>query len=231
MFGERLINSCETCLVGWKNFKNLKPEEIRMIDDNRYEATFKPGEIIIKQGSPATSAVFLASGIAKAYIEGSSGKSFILGIIQPAQLLLGPGAHLTRSHSFSVSALTYVQACFVSLEILNSLASENPVFAMGMLEDMSHKAHTAHNRLVSLTQKKMPGRLAEALLLFSDEIFNSDEFDIMMSRQELGEMTNMAKESVVRLLKEFEISGIIETNCAKIKILDKEKLRFFSEKS
>ncbi|MFN8240860.1 MAG: Crp/Fnr family transcriptional regulator [Bacteroidales bacterium] len=230
MFSERLIHSCANCIVAWKNFSNLTPEEIRLVDENRYEATFKPGEIIFKQGSPATSAVFLASGIAKIYMEGTDGKNFILGFGLPKNILIGPGAHVSNRHSYSVSALSVVQACFLSFEILQKLMKQNPAFALGMLEDVSSKSITAHNKLLSLAHKKMPGRIAEALLFFSDSVFVSDVFDMLLSRQELGEMTNMAKESVVRILKELEGSGIIRTSCSKIEILDRERLVRISEK-
>ena len=86
-----LVNNCETCTHGWKNFQNLTKEELTLINENRYEATFKPGETIIKQGSPASNALFMASGMAKAYIEGQNGKNFILSIALPGRLILGPG--------------------------------------------------------------------------------------------------------------------------------------------
>ena len=230
MLNERLISNCENCKVVWKNFKNLSREELKLVNDNRYEATFKPGEIIIKQGSPATSAVFLASGIAKVYIEGLDRKNFILGIVMPSRLILGPGVHISTRHSYTVSALTRVQACFVSFTLINQLINQNPKFALGMLEDLSAKAYAVHNKLISLTQKKMSGRIAEALLFFSDEVFKADEFEIILSRQEIGEMTNMAKESVVRILKELEGYGVIRSGYSKIEILDKEKLRLISER-
>jgi CRP-like cAMP-binding protein len=230
MFSERLINSCENCMVSWKNFKNLSKNELRLINENRYEATFKPGEIILKQGSPASNAVFLATGIAKVYIEGLDGKNFILGIALPSRLIIGPGVHVFARHSYSVSALTVVQACFISFDIINQLIRQNVEFAYGMIEDLSVKSYAVHNKLVSLTQKKMPGRIAEALLFFANEIYKTNAFDIILSRQELGEMTNMAKESVVRILKELETSGVIKTDCSKIQIIDKEKLRLISER-
>lgn len=230
MFSERLVNSCENCVVSWKNFKNLSKNEIRLLNDNRYEATFKPGEIILKQGSPASSAVFLASGMAKIYIEGLDGKNFILGIALPKQLIVGPGVHIHARHSYSVSALTVVQACFISMEIINQLVRQNAAFASGMIEDLSVKSMIVHNKLVSLAQKKMPGRLAEAILFFSDEVYKADVFDMILSRQELGELTNMAKESVVRILKELESSGVVKSDCSKIKILDREKLKVISER-
>jgi CRP-like cAMP-binding protein len=230
MLSEKLVNSCENCMVAWKNFKNLSKSEIRLLDENRYEATFKPGEIILKQGSPASNAVFLASGMAKVYIEGFDNKNFILNIALPTQLIIGPGVHVHARHSYSVSALTVVQACFISFEIINLLIRQNVEFANGMIEDLSIKSIEGHNKLISLTQKKMPGRLAEAILFFSEEVYKTDVFDIILSRQEIGEMTNMAKESVVRILKELENSGVIRSDCSKIQILDKEKLKVISER-
>jgi CRP/FNR family transcriptional regulator len=81
-----------------------------------------------------------------------------------------------------------------------------------------------------LHERLAHGRLAEALLYFADNIFRSDEYEMVLSRQELGEMTNMAKESVVRILKEFSDSGIIEYNSSSIKIIDKQKLNLILKK-
>jgi CRP/FNR family transcriptional regulator, polysaccharide utilization system transcription regulator len=230
MGSEKLVNSCENCIVSWKNFKNLSKSEVRLLDENRYEATFKPGEIIFKQGSPASNAVFLSSGMAKIYIEGPDSRNFILGIALPSQIIIGPGVHIHSRHSYTVSALNMVHTCFISIEIINQLIRQNAEFAAGMIEDLSVKSLAVHNKLVSLAQKKMPGRLAEAILFFADEVYKSDVFDIILSRRELGDMTNMAKESVVRILKELEISGVLKSDSTKIHILDKEKLRMISEK-
>ncbi|MBP1674833.1 MAG: hypothetical protein H6Q24_971, partial [Bacteroidetes bacterium] len=213
-----------------KNFQCLTPSELQLVNENRYEANFKPGEIIIKQGTPASNALFLASGMAKIYIEGIAGRNFIMSIVLPGRLIMGPGAYVNLRHTYSVAAITAVQACFVSFDIFKYLVRANGDFAEGLLEDISSKSLRSHLRMVSLTQKKMQGRVAEVLLYFSDEIFKSDEFEMILSRQELGEMTNMVKESVIRILKEMELSGVISISSSVIKILDKEKLMEISEK-
>jgi CRP/FNR family transcriptional regulator len=203
---------------------------LQLINENRYEATFKPGEIIIKQGTPATSVLFLASGMAKNYIEGLRGRNFIMGILLPGQLIMGPGAYVDSRYTCSVAAITALRACFISFDIFRHLVKVNGAFAESLLEDMSSKSLRSHIRMVNLAQKKMSGRLAEIMLYFSDEIFKADEFEMVLSRQELGEMTNMVKESVVRILREMEVSGVISTSSSIIKILDKEKLMEISEK-
>ncbi len=225
-----LINSCETCTHRWKNFQHLTKEELNLVNENRYEATFKPGETIMKQGSPTSNALFMASGMAKTYIEGLNGKNFILSIALPGRLIMGPGAYVDSRHTYSVAAITAVQACFINFEIFRQLVRINGAFAESLIEDISAKSQLTLKRMVSLSQKKMHGRLADTLLYFSDVVFKNAEYEMILSRQELGEMTNMAKECVVRILKELEDSGVIYSDSSKIKILDREKLIRISEK-
>ena len=219
-----LISSCETCTRRWNNFQHLTKEELNLVNENRYEATFKPGEIILKQGSPASNALFIATGMAKTYIEGLNGKNFIISIALPGRLILGPGAYVDSRHTYTVAAITTVQAWFINFEVFKQIVRINGAFAEGLLEDISAKSQGSLTRMVNLSQKKMHGRLADALLYFSDVVFKNDEYEMILSRQELGEMTNMAKECVVRILKELEDSGVIYSDSSKIKIIDREKL-------
>jgi CRP-like cAMP-binding protein len=230
MSGVNLINSCETCTRRWKNFKHLTKDQLQLVNENRYEATFKPGEIMLKQGSPTSNALFIANGMAKTYIEGNNGKNFIMSIALPGRLIMGPGAYVNSRHTYSVAAISIVRACFISFDIFKQLVRINGAFAESLLEDISAKSLRSHIRMVNLAQKRMSGRLADALIYFSDEVFKDDEYEMILSRQELGEMTNMAKECVVRILKELEDSGVIYSDSSKIKILDKEKLIQISEK-
>lgn len=225
-----LSDNCQHCTGNWKNFQHLTKNELQLVNENRYEASFKSGEIMVKQGLPASHALFIASGLAKVYIESPKGRNYMLGIAQAGELIMSPGAYINSRHTYTVAALTQARACFVSIGILKQVVKANGNFAEGMLNDFSVKFNDAHTRMVSQAQKRMSGRLAEILLYFSDEVFHNDEYDMLLSRQELGEMATMAKECVVRILKEFEDMGIIYSNSAKIKILDRGKLLMISEK-
>jgi len=217
--------SCSNCPNRWSNFNNLTPEELDIVCKNRYEAKYKPGETIFKTGSPTSSAIFLVSGLGKVYLEGIDGKNLIIGLAQPAMMIAGPGTFIDTRHHFTFTALTDVVACFIDLSILKGFIHTNTKFAEGWLIDISKKALESHYRLLNLTQKKMPGRLAEALVYFSDKLYKNSEFDLPLSRQELGDFTNMAKESVIRILKEFEDDHIIEMQNQRIRIMDKDKLK------
>lgn len=217
--------ACRTCIFRWKNFDNLNDEELELVEQNRTETNFKAGEIIFKQGSPTTSAIFISKGFGKIYIEGHDGKNLIIAIVKPGRLIAGPGAYVDGRHHYSFVALTDIHACFVNINTIKELVHKNSQFAEGYLMDVSLKSLYNFNKLISLTQKKMHGRLAEALLFLSNEIYQAHKFDCMLSRQELGEFSGMTKESVVRLLKELSDDGIIKTNNSYIEILDENRLK------
>jgi CRP/FNR family transcriptional regulator len=74
----------------------------------------------------------------------------------------------------------------------------------------------------------MHGRLADVLIYLSEKIYNSRIFDLTITRQEIGEMSNMTKESATRILKEFEQARIIRLETKHIELTDYEKLQQLS---
>jgi len=223
------ICNCAECEEGWVNFKILNKQELALLEDNRYEADFRSGEMIIKQSSPASNAVFLRSGMAKIYMEGQGSKNLIISIAKPGMMIVGPGIYTDSRHSFSVSSINGAKVCFISIEVIKSLFMRNKQFAEGVIREMSTAAHFYLNRLLSMTQKKMPGRVAEVLLYLANDVFKSDQFSPLLTRQELADMAGMAKESIVRILKDFSDEGIICSECPDIIIYKKDKLQMISD--
>ncbi len=228
MVKENICN-CIDCEEGWAGFKVLSGEELELLEQNRYEADFRQGEMITKQSSPASNAVFLRSGMAKIYLEGQGQKNLIISIARPGMMIMGPGVYTDLRHSFSVSSINEAKACFISVDIIKKLFSTNKLFAEGVIKEMSRMSHFYLDRLLSMTQKKMPGRVAEVLLYLADKVFCSDEFTPLLTRQELADMAGMAKESIVRILRDFSDEGIICSDCPDIKIIKKDKLKMISD--
>ena len=222
------VSTCTECTHGWANFQTLSQDELFRVNSNRFEAKFKAGETIFKQGSPCSNIIFLKTGIAKAFLEGFDGKRVILNFVKPGRIIMGPGLYVDNRHNYTLSALTDLTACFVDANIIKEMVKTNPQFAEGYIRHISSKALNNHNRLFYLTQKKMHGRLAEGLLFFANELFKNDKFDCIMTRQEIGEFTNMSKESVVRILNKFHTEKIINVDHTHIEILDKKRLEQIS---
>jgi len=156
-------------------------------------------------------------------------RNFLLSIAAPGEMLIGPGIYTDSRHIFSITALNDVRACFIETRFIKEMVKKNADFAEALLTDVSYKAQSNIYKLLSMTQKKMPGRVAEILLYLADKVFKSDRFTMILTRKELAEMSGMAKESVVRILKDFAEEGIINTACPQFEILKKDKLIMICE--
>jgi CRP/FNR family transcriptional regulator len=209
-------------------FQILSDKEIEIINQDRYSVRYKPGETILKQGTSATHVLSLIDGIIKLYIEGVGEKNLLLGLQNPFALIGGPGIHTDRKIHYSVVALTEVSVCFISIEQFNKVMQLNCKFSNQLIHHISIQAVNMFDKVISLTQKQMHGRMADGLLYLSREFYKEDSFTLHLSRQDIADLTAMSKDSAIRILKDFERDGVIRLSSSKLEILDMDQLHDIS---
>jgi CRP/FNR family transcriptional regulator len=205
--------------------KNLDKKESEIINSKRYEVKFRAGENILKQGTTSTHIVVLTTGSAKAYIEGFNGRNLILQIFKTWQIFGSPGLYVDNRYHYSVTALEDSTACFIDAGSIKEVFRLDPNFAESFFNLCSSSTLVTFERFTSLTQKQMHGRIADVLLYLSREIYHSNEFELLLSRQDLADFSGMSKDSAIRIIKELENEGIIRAATKKISILQPETLQ------
>lgn len=220
--------SCEICNDRSPLFSLLSKEELLNVNSGRFEVQFEAGETIIKQGTSANYLMVLTYGIGKLFLEGIDRKHLILDLILPWKIFGGLGLLNEMRYQYSVTALTDTTACFIASENIRQVIRSNPDFAEAILKHCNRSGAANFDRLISLTQKQMPGRLADTLLYLTNDIFSNTTFTLPITRLELGEMSNMTKESITRILKEFESEGILNLNGKSVEILKLDSLKEIS---
>ena len=221
---------CKDCIHKAPYFECLSASELDIINKDRYSVRYREGEMILKQGTSATHVLSLVGGIIKIYIEGIGDRNLLLDLLEPWSLIGGPGVHIDNKIHYSVAAMTDVTVCFIDANHFRKIVEKNSTFASQMINHMSHKAVNMFEKLVSLTQKQMPGRMADGLLYLSKGFYRSDTFSMHLSRQDLADLTAMSKDSAIRILKEFERDGVISINGRELRILDMRQLMEISQK-
>ncbi len=215
---------CNSCSHMLSLFKFLTDEELKFIDESRYEVTFNKGETIFKQGGPMTHIACLTEGMAKVYLEGAKNRNIILKVARPTELIGGPGFQVDNRHHFSVSAITSTRACFIDAQAFEHLLKQSSPFAMEFIRHLNSITIQLYNKLQTLTQKQMHGRMADTLLYLSRVVYSSDDFETTLSRQDLADMSAMTKESAIRIMKDLKDGGIIDCEANYFKILSERQL-------
>jgi CRP/FNR family transcriptional regulator len=220
---------CNDCNSKSPLFSLLNEKELALVNKERFEVTYKAGEMIFKQGTASTHILMLTSGLVKIYLEGYNGKNLILKIIKPHQMFGGRGVFYDNRNFYTATAIENATVCFVSVENFKLCIRSNPDFAEKFIEHLNRTSVYILGRFVDLTQKQMPGRVADALLYLANEIYESNPFKVTLSRQDLAEMTSLSKESFIRILKEFKEEGIIKMNGNFIEITKMDALKKISQ--
>ena len=223
-----LVNDCKDCNCKATIFRQLSDPELELMNTNRYEVTFKAGEIMFKQGTPSPHFLCLTTGLAKIYIEGY-GKNLILGLVKPVEYIFGPGIYVDSRHHFSASAVEDSTACLVDVNAYKQIVRGNPDFAEEFIKRVSLQAIFNFDQFISLTQKQMHGRIADALFYLSENIYCKNPFKMTISRQDLADISGMSKESAIRILKEFKEEGILNVEGSSFHIVNSKQLRQISE--
>ena len=222
-------NSCVVPTSAGNCFDLLTEDERKMVDDNMVEVFYKKGEIICKQGSFASKIIFLSDGLVKVYLEGSP-KNLVLAIT-PANNLVGLPSIYEGNNTFLYSVSSYIDswAKLIDINVFKQLLRQNAPFASKIIDILNENTAQAYARFFCLTRKQLHGRLADILMCLSDRIFKSLEYDLPLSRSDLGDLTGMSTESVIRIMKEFKDDRLIEVSGKNINILEPERVRKISE--
>lgn len=216
---------CTNCNKQASMFKLLTPEEMTYLNEHRHEVRFNPGETIFKEGGALTHIGCITSGLVKVYTEGINKRNLIYYILKSTSLIGGPGFMVDNRLHYSASALTNVTACFIEVDAFVKVISSNHQFTTEMFKMINRKSSIYMDKLVSLTQKQMPGRIADTLLYLSEEIYNATEFTVDISRQDIADLSAMSKESAIRIIKEFKDANYISCESNDIVIKDIEALK------
>ena len=223
--------NCEECPFKLSLFKHLKQEELAYLNENRYEVHFNTGETIFKQGGALTHIACLTRGLFKVYLEDSNKNNLMLRILKPAELIGGPGFLADSRHHFSVTALEKSTACFVDLKAFEEVLRKNSGFALQFIAYLNTIHINLYEKLISLTHKNMHGRVADTLVYLSKRIYESSNFETTLSRQDLADLSSIAKESFIRILKEFKDSGVIQFEGSFFQLKDLDALQVISQTS
>lgn len=225
---ENCLNPCLNCNFKSEAFNTLSDLEMQLINSKRVELNYRKGEVVAKQGAFVTHILFVKQGLVKIYKELSGKDNLILNFYPAGQLVGLPSIFNSDILQYSVAAIQDSVICAIDKSVIEALILENGNFAAEIIKNINVCTSFHFDKIFTLTQKQMNGRLAEALLFLSNKIFKSDSLTKSFSRKDLAEFTGMSVMSVVRGIKDFKASGVIDDNNGVIKILNKAKLEHIS---
>jgi len=222
-------NECKDCPFNSKATLTLKECSFEQLNANHAIVDFGKGDKIIQQGNLSTNVAFLRIGLAKVHITGPYHEQIVKLVKGPTYLGL-PTTFGDKINQYSVTAVSSdVEVCFIDVNIFRNLLKENEQFSYEIILELCRNELESFRRCANRTQKQSRGNMADVLLDLSDNIFLADTFILPLNQSEMGNMVDTSRESISRMLSEFDRDGIIKITGKQIEILDKNRLKLVSQ--
>jgi len=221
--------SCSCCQDKSCAVSVLNESQLGLLNNNCQESVVKRGEIILRSGALTSHIIYLKTGYVKEFIVGPNKKTQIIQIIKPHSYLGLHSLFGDKVNHYSYTALEDLKICYIDINVFKQLVRKNGDFAYELLVYVCKESLYNFFRFITQSQKKINGRFADVLLYLSEHIYNSNVFELPLSRQELAELIGVSRENTARVLTKFKDEKIISISGKKIEILKTELLQTISK--
>lgn len=192
----------------------------------------KKNEIVYRETEMPRETMCLISGKVKIFKVTYGGRISIIRTIKPIEFIGYRAAVCREKHNASGMTMEDSTVAVFPIGVIMELARTNVNVAMFFLRDVCEILGRLDERVVSLTQKHIRGRLSETLLLLMAKYGFSDDgctLNIQMSRDDLASLSNMSTSNAIRTLSSFATEQLISLTGKSIKILNPQGLESVSQ--
>lgn len=188
---------------------------------------FKRGDYIFRLGRPFHAIYAIRSGSVKTYVWMDDGRVQVTGF-HIAGELLGLNAINSKRYHCEAQVLETTSVCEIPFNQLEALVRGNSSIQYQILRIMSREMLQNQELILLLGKKNAEERLATYLIWLSRRLerrhLSPCEFNLSMSRGDIGNHLGIAEETVCRVLSRFEDEGLIELRRRYIRLKAPERL-------
>jgi len=222
------IVNCEDCpTLGDSIFCKLKHELLQEISGDKRGSQYKKGEIIFSEGFKPFGIHCVSKGKVKIYKLGSDGKDQIVRVANVGDIIGYRSLVTNESYTATAEALEETRTCFIHKDKFFKLIEDENEFALKVMKVLSKDLRLAESQSMSIAQRTVKERLANALLSKKGILEEKEGKELMsftISRKDLADLIGCAPETIIRMLSQLKKEGIIALNKREIEILDQNKL-------
>jgi len=180
----------------------------------------KAGEPVFNQGDTGEWVYWIKEGLVKVTRTTSAGREFITALFTSGEMFGLINLYFARPFPVSARAVTQTEIVAIRKDVLASFLGSHPGMAEFLIDLLSDRLVQSQMRATELACEKAEKRLTATLARLSAAMGNVIPF----TQRELGEMTGITTETVIRLVRVLREQGVVATGRGRIIITDPNKL-------
>ncbi len=225
-YGLPILDDCRSCPVRVKDgFCDLPEPSRDSWNGVRQNATHPRGAVLFVQGQAAAGMHLICTGQVKLRSTGPDGAAVIHGIFHSGDVLGAAETMLGSRYEATAETLTPSVVSYVKRDMLISLVRNDPEISLRLTSQLCAQLTAAlryaGNRGVSR------GALERVSRFLLDFCNGRPSVSLTLTREEIGEIVGLARETVTRSLSELANRNVIRVSGHLIAVLDPSALAEF----
>lgn len=221
-YGLPIVDSCSSCKLRQSNyFCSLSAPVLKAFDEIKHTTSYPKGAVIFTEGQTARGAYILCQGRAKVSITSAEGRTLILRIAEPGDVLGLHSCVTGNPHEVTVETLQPAQLAFVARTDMMTFMQQHGEACLRAAQHLSRSCQSAFEVLRSVgLSYSVPQKLARLLLHWAASVpagaNGVARLHQSLTHEEIAELIGSTRETVTRTLGEFRRKHAIEINGASL---------------
>ena len=231
-YGFELSENCQSCKFRRNGFFcQMSPSELKDFDAIKHVSAYPADAILFMEQQRSRGIYLLCEGQAKLSFTSSGGKTLVLRIAKPGEVLGLLSALSGNPYEVTAATLRLCQVAFVSSNDFQKFLRKRPAVFECVAKHLGWEYKAACEQLYAVgLGASVYERVAKFLLNWSTEEGapgNGNRFTLPLSHEEIAEHIGTTRESVTRALGEFRSRDLIESDSSTFAIANRAALREF----
>lgn len=220
---------CTACTFrGERPFCNMHDDAVAGMDAVKFTGIYPKGALLFVEGEQPRGVFILCSGKTKLTTTSSDGRTLIVKIAGPGELLGVSAAVLGRPYELSAETLEPSQVNFIRREDFLRLLSAYSEACLHTAQQLSEKYETAQREIRTLGLAQTTSEKLARLILDwchgAEETENGTRLQVLLTHEEIAQMIGTTRETITRLLSDFKRKKLINIKGASFFVLAKQRM-------
>lgn len=210
-------------------FSDLSDKDLRELESVVRERSFRRNEVIFHAQEPGNALFVIKRGRVKISMDDRSGKEIILRILEAGDFFGEMSLLDDEPRSATVSSLGPCQALILFREPFLRFIPRHPEVVMKMLMALSRRLRKADEKISRLVFADAYEKVASVLMDIIEErkvpLNIGTEVPLSLTRQELADIAGLSRETLTRVITDFQRAGLVRIEGRRIAIVSPAKLK------
>lgn len=210
-------------------FGDLSDKDLRELESVVRERLFRKNEVIFHAREPGNALFVIKRGRVKISMDDRSGREIILRIFEAGDFFGEMSLLDGESRSATVSSLEPCQALVLSRDQFLKFVMKRPEVVLKMLTALSRRLRKADEKISRLVFADAYEKVASVLMDIIEErkipLNIGADIPLSLTRKELADMVGLSRETLTRVIADFQRAGVVRIEGRHIAIINPAKLK------